>query len=283
MPKTPSGSSTTFPNSRTPAATAHTWRGGVAERSALLTSSASCSNTPALKRSHSPEVPGGGIWSSAAARTAGIPSRSLSNCLRHQAAGFACEPLEVEVDTVTHAVYVVNDSSNSVSVITPSATATTTSLSVSPGGTAPAGGTVTLTATETPATAGTVQFFDGASALGSPVTVREGHGDVCHEFADARLALPDRRLHAILIRFHRFYIRSGGTPDHTAPTRHRPDDQAKRHRHHHHCAVQHHRTPATCRLYQLRRARHQAEHHRDRWPVRDCRFACDLPGVRRRE
>jgi YVTN family beta-propeller protein len=84
-------------------------------------------------------------------------------------------PFGVAVDPSTHAVYVANSSSNTVSVITPSATTNSaTSLAVSPSGTANAGDTVTLTATEIPATAGTVQFYNGTSAVGSPVTVNAG-------------------------------------------------------------------------------------------------------------
>lgn len=55
-----------------------------------------------------------------------------------------------------------------------SGTPTTTSLSVSPATAAP-GAPVTLTATVTPSTAaGTVQFLDGATAIGSPVPVSGG-------------------------------------------------------------------------------------------------------------
>ena len=60
MPNTPSGLSTAWANSRTPAATVHTRRGGLGNRSDLATSSASCSKTPALNRSHSPGSREGG-------------------------------------------------------------------------------------------------------------------------------------------------------------------------------------------------------------------------------
>lgn len=54
------------------------------------------------------------------------------------------------------------------------AQSTTTSLVASPNGTAEVGSAVTLTATVSPATAGTVQFKDGATNLGSPVAVSSG-------------------------------------------------------------------------------------------------------------
>lgn len=52
---------------------------------------------------------------------------------------------------------------------------TSTTLTVSPSGTVMQGSAVTLTATESPITAGSVQFLDGATALGSPVPV-DGSG-----------------------------------------------------------------------------------------------------------
>ena len=70
---------------------------------------------------------------------------------------------------------------------------TTTSLSVSPNGSAFAGDTVTLTASETPAAAGTVQFFDGASPLGSPVTVTAGTAT----YTTSSLALGSHSLTAV--------------------------------------------------------------------------------------
>ena len=69
-------------------------RGGAAERSALLTSSASCSNTPALKRSHSADMPGGGIWSSAATRTARIPAAARWPRLRRSPGARSCRARE---------------------------------------------------------------------------------------------------------------------------------------------------------------------------------------------
>jgi len=55
------------------------------------------------------------------------------------------------------------------------AVSTSTSLAVSPAGPVPAGTAVTLTATVSPSgAAGTVQFSDGASTLGTPVTVSGG-------------------------------------------------------------------------------------------------------------
>ncbi len=56
----------------------------------------------------------------------------------------------------------------------PAATQTATALAVSPASPVTAGANVTLTATVTPTAAGTVQFKDGATNLGSPVTVTSG-------------------------------------------------------------------------------------------------------------
>ncbi len=59
--------------------------------------------------------------------------------------------------------------------MTVNAIATSTALTVSPASPATQGATVVLKATITPtAAAGTVQFKDGASNLGSPVTVSAG-------------------------------------------------------------------------------------------------------------
>jgi len=51
---------------------------------------------------------------------------------------------------------------------------TSTSLTTSPSGSAPTGTQVTLTAAVAPATAGSVQFFDGTTALGGPVAAPNG-------------------------------------------------------------------------------------------------------------
>ena len=53
-------------------------------------------------------------------------------------------------------------------------TATTTTLAVSPTGSATTGSQVTLTAQVSPTAAGTVQFLDGTTAIGAPVTVTNG-------------------------------------------------------------------------------------------------------------
>jgi hypothetical protein len=53
-------------------------------------------------------------------------------------------------------------------------TTVTPVLTASPTGTAVAGTSVTLTATATPAVSGTVQFFDGATALGAPASMTAG-------------------------------------------------------------------------------------------------------------
>lgn len=79
------------------------------------------------------------------------------------------------IDTATSTVTGIIDTGGNGAIyavaIPQSVTPTTTSLTVSPAGTANQGDTVTLTASESPAAAGTVQFYDGAAALGAPVPV----------------------------------------------------------------------------------------------------------------
>jgi hypothetical protein len=66
---------------------------------------------------------------------------------------------------------------------TPTATTTTLAASPSP---APVGQTVTLTATEAPAAAGSVQFEDGGTSIGSPVAVNaSGQATTTTTFASA--------------------------------------------------------------------------------------------------
>ena len=82
------------------------------------------------------------------------------------------------IDTATSAVTATislggNQAIASIAVM-PTAVPTATSLTLSPSGTAIQGGTVTLSATEAPATAGTMQFLDGTSPLGSPVPAPAG-------------------------------------------------------------------------------------------------------------
>jgi len=60
----------------------------------------------------------------------------------------------------------------------PAATATTTALTVTPNGSATVGSDVTLSATVSPAASGTVQFLDGATAIGSPVAVTSGQASL---------------------------------------------------------------------------------------------------------
>jgi hypothetical protein len=73
-------------------------------------------------------------------------------------------------------------------------TDTATALSASPASGAKAGDAVTLTATVTPSTAGTVQFLDGASALGSAVTVSAGK-------AHKTVTLTSARVHSLSAQF----------------------------------------------------------------------------------
>ena len=62
--------------------------------------------------------------------------------------------------------------SNDVTVtVTTTTTSTTTTLTINKTSPQPAGTTITLTATVTANATGTVQFFDGATALGSPLTL----------------------------------------------------------------------------------------------------------------
>ena len=56
----------------------------------------------------------------------------------------------------------------------PTVTATSTALTVTPSGSSVAGSAVTLSAAVSPVAAGSVQFMDGATALGAPVTVANG-------------------------------------------------------------------------------------------------------------
>src|SRR5580658_898751 len=60
----------------------------------------------------------------------------------------------------------------------PALTATTTSLTASPGSPQVFGTSVTLQATVTPSAPGTVQFEDGTTAIGSPVTVSGGTASI---------------------------------------------------------------------------------------------------------
>jgi hypothetical protein len=56
----------------------------------------------------------------------------------------------------------------------PGVTQTTTTLAVTPGSPVASGSPVSLTATVSPTAAGSVQFMDGANAVGTPVTVANG-------------------------------------------------------------------------------------------------------------
>lgn len=78
-----------------------------------------------------------------------------------------------EIDTLTDTIVGTAQADSGVgSIALPqTATPTSTTITASPSGTADQGSAVTLTATETPATAGTIQFYDGETALGSPVAV----------------------------------------------------------------------------------------------------------------
>ena len=67
---------------------------------------------------------------------------------------------------------------------------------------------MTLTATETPATAGTMQFFDGTSALGSPVTVNAGTAT----YATSSLAIGSHSLSAVFTPSSSAFIGSTSAP-----------------------------------------------------------------------
>lgn len=73
------------------------------------------------------------------------------------------------------------------------ATNTTTTLTASPTGTAELGATVTLNATVSPQAAGTVQFKDGSTNIGSPVTVSSGSANT----TTSSLALGSHTLTAV--------------------------------------------------------------------------------------
>ncbi|GJF28546.1 hypothetical protein KNE206_12460 [Kitasatospora sp. NE20-6] len=60
----------------------------------------------------------------------------------------------------------------------PAAVATTTTLTVTPGSSATVGSDVKLTAAVSPAAAGTVQFLDGTTPVGSPVAVSAGQAEL---------------------------------------------------------------------------------------------------------
>jgi hypothetical protein len=84
---------------------------------------------------------------------------------------------------------------------------TATTLAVSPTGTALKGSAVTLTATESPATAGSVQFYDGAAALGSPVAVSAGVAT----YATSTLAVGSHSLSAVFTPSSGSYVGSTST------------------------------------------------------------------------
>ena len=101
------------------------------------------------------------------------------------------------IDTATSAVTATislggNQAIASVAVM-PTVVPTATSLTLSPSGTAIQGGTVTLSATEAPATAGTMQFLDGTSPLGSPVPAPAGTAT----YATSSLTLGSHSLSAV--------------------------------------------------------------------------------------
>lgn len=70
---------------------------------------------------------------------------------------------------------------------TPGAVATRTTLTVTPSGPLRQGTQATLTATVTPPAAGTVQFKDGTTNLGGPVTVNITNGTASKNVGAARV------------------------------------------------------------------------------------------------
>jgi YVTN family beta-propeller protein len=88
--------------------------------------------------------------------------------------GASISVINTTAGTVTAAIPIGSNPFISSIAVTQTVEPTTTSLTVSPSQSAILGDTVTLAANESPATAGTVQFFDGASPLGSPVAVSSG-------------------------------------------------------------------------------------------------------------
>ncbi|HEY0804272.1 MAG TPA: Ig-like domain-containing protein [Pseudonocardiaceae bacterium] len=101
-----------------------------------------------------------------AAGTAAFTTSTLTAGSHSITAAFTPSGTGFSASTSTAVTYVVNPGA---------ATPTTTALAVSPANTAAQFSTVALTATVSPtAAAGTVQFADGGTALGAPVTVTGG-------------------------------------------------------------------------------------------------------------
>jgi hypothetical protein len=97
--------------------------------------------------------------------------------------------------------------------------ATVTSLTSSPSGSVASGGTATLTATVTPATAsGTVQFYDGSTAIGAaqPVTVASGVASAT--YVDGSLTDGTHTLKAVFTPTDYSGTTSGGTNVYGAST-----------------------------------------------------------------
>jgi hypothetical protein len=96
----------------------------------------------------------------------------------------------------------------------PAAPGTATSLALSPSGTATQGAPVTMTATVSPATSGTVQFYDtaalalGAVPLGAPVPVTNGTAT----FSTTALSADTHALSAAFTPSQTGLLRSASTP-----------------------------------------------------------------------
>lgn len=85
---------------------------------------------------------------------------------------------------------------------------TTTTITASPANTAVQGTTVNLTATQAPATSGTVQFFDGTTALGQPIAVNGGTAS----FSTSSLAVGPHSLSAVFTPAASPFTGSTSTP-----------------------------------------------------------------------
>jgi hypothetical protein len=116
--------------------------------------------------------------------------------------------------TTTYDSVDIQVTGNTWSVVYPApvATATTTTLTTSPPSPQIAGTSVTLTATISPtAAAGTVQFEDGTTAIGSPVTVSGGTASI----STSTLGVGSHSLHAVFSPTSSAYAGSTGDASYT--------------------------------------------------------------------
>ncbi|MBV9872288.1 MAG: Ig-like domain repeat protein [Frankiaceae bacterium] len=113
------------------------------------------------------------------------------------------KPITTSYDSVD-----IQVTGNNWSIVYPAvaATPTTTTLTTTPGSPQEAGTTVTLHASVSPAVAGTVQFKDGSTNIGSPVTVTSGAASI----DTSTLSVGTHSLHAVFSPTSAFYTGSTG-------------------------------------------------------------------------